>query len=175
MFNGGWLPPNSPLAQAAQPQDAASDDAASPATYQASSGDVLTLSSTSGVHVTLLAPSADTDPEAASGIVALFDSLYDANVALTGNTPAGDASLNGLLTLAVVPTSCGAGCVAVTATGIEMDAATLATLIDAVQNGADIDSVFTSAFASCFARSAAAAHPRDSAAGPAARFGVSAR
>ena len=91
-----------------------------PYQYQAFNGSTVTLYAMTGLETALLAPSPDLDVSTLNRIVAAFDGIYGAYQAATGRTPSLNVNFHGLSTVAVVPSTCGAGCGYLGATGIEV-------------------------------------------------------
>ncbi len=91
-----------------------------PTTYYSFFGDELHLYAYSGRHVAVLVPDANLDHSVMTEIVNVSDAAYEYYAAATGRTPGLAYHYNGLLTIASVPATCGAGCGQYGHTGIEI-------------------------------------------------------
>lgn len=87
--------------------------------YFSFNGPQLTLVAWDGTRVSLLTERADQDPVTMRNWLRALDSAYDFYAATAIRLPAPDRIRNGLLTIAQVPATCGAGCGLLGATGIE--------------------------------------------------------
>jgi hypothetical protein len=109
--------------------------------YQSFNGAALQLYPWRGERVALLTPTADLDPAVMQRIVNSFDRVYDYYHAATGRTPQPARVLDGLSTIAVVPSTCGAGCAYLGSTGIEMLPEWFNTLYTGVRDRNQFDQV----------------------------------
>ena len=91
-----------------------------PYSYTSFHGEHLTLYPYPGQKVALLVPSPDLDEATLYRIVYTFDAAYDYYHSATGREPGVFYNYNGLASIAVVPSTCGAGCAYLGATGIEL-------------------------------------------------------
>lgn len=92
----------------------------SPVTYTSVDQDNLTLFPIVGRNVVLLVPSADLDQTVLKQMVDTFDRAYDFYSYSTGRQPQLYLNYQGKATIAVVPSTCGAGCGYLGMTGIEL-------------------------------------------------------
>jgi hypothetical protein len=102
-------------------------------TYTTFGGQALPLYAWEGVHTAILTASPGRDPVVMAKLLAAADGTYAYYKAATGYTPGPAKTYNGKLTIAEVPTTCGAGCGYLGATGIELQTGTFAVGYDAVR------------------------------------------
>ena len=87
--------------------------------YNSFESDDLNMYVIEGQNVALLVPSLDYSLATLTNMVSVFDDVYDYYAGITGREPSPLYTYNGLATLAVVPSTCGAGCGYLGLTGIE--------------------------------------------------------
>lgn len=88
--------------------------------YTSFDGDTLALYAYVGANVALLAPAPDLDRATVDALVDTFDRIYTFYNTATGRIPTLYREYEGRATVAVVPSTCGAGCAYLGATGIEL-------------------------------------------------------
>jgi serralysin len=91
-----------------------------PTTYQDFDGALLNLYAWEGAYTALLSRRNDLSSAVMASILKVTDQTYQFYQTSTGYTPALEKVFNGKATIADVPTTCGAGCGYLGATGIEL-------------------------------------------------------
>lgn len=107
--------------------------------YMAFDGSGHSLAPYKGVHVALLAPPSYDDASTLARIVAAIDAAYSYYTEMTGREPTPYFQYDGLATVAVVPSTCGAGCAYLGSTGIELQTATFDELYRGVRERNEFD------------------------------------
>jgi len=110
-----------------------------PYNYTTFDGDTVTLYPYEGRNIALLVPSPNYNNSTIMQMVNVFDNVYDYYKQITGREPTLYYNYNGLATIAVVPTTCGAGCGYLGSTGIELLNSTFETLYNGVLNNGEYD------------------------------------
>jgi hypothetical protein len=96
-------------------------------------GDYLLLTPWEGTRVAYLTASPNLDPAVMALLLKATDDAYDFYFQATGRAPNNSRLYNGKLTIAQVPTTCGAGCGSLGATGIEILYSYFTDIYDAVR------------------------------------------
>lgn len=99
-----------------------SAQAPQPVMYTSINQDYLTLYPVIGRNIVLLAPSPELDPAVLQQMVDTFDRAYDFYKSVTGREPSLYLNYHEMPSIAVVPTTCGAGCGYLGMSGIELQA-----------------------------------------------------
>jgi hypothetical protein len=110
-----------------------------PYEYTTFEGDTISLYPYEGVDTALLVDSPNLNPLTISKIVNTLDGTYAYYKQSTGREPTLHFNYNGLSTVAQVPSTCGAGCGFLGATGIELLDSTFIRLYDGVINNNEFD------------------------------------
>ncbi len=104
-----------------------------PVSYVSFDHSTLNLSAYPGRRVALLLPTDQTwNAAVVWAIVGRLDAAYDYYTSVTGHEPAGGSNYHGLDAIAVVPSTCGAGCGYLGAQGIELQSSYWQILYDGV-------------------------------------------
>ncbi len=112
-----------------------------PYTYTAFDGTILQRYAWRGQHIAFLTERADLEPQVMQRLLTVFDSVYKYYAASVGGTPIPYNTVNGLLPIAEVPSTCGAGCGYLGFTGIELLSPFWYVLYDGVQRRNEFDQV----------------------------------
>src|SRR5690606_9933009 len=92
-----------------------------------------------GNHLALLVKREHYDPRILSIMTDVLDRAYEYYAEATGREPTPYFQYNGKATIAAVPSSCGAGCGFLGATGIELQDSTFALLFNGVKERGEFD------------------------------------
>jgi len=109
--------------------------------YTTFQGDTIELYPYEGRNIALLVPSPTLNDEVLERIINVFDDAYDYYAQVTGREPTLSREYNGLGTIAVVSSTCGAGCAYLGATGIEILDPYFDILYEGVHNNDEFDQV----------------------------------
>lgn len=109
--------------------------------YTSIEGDQLTRYAYVGERIAILVDSPDYAPMVMDEIVAVFDGAYRYYAEATGQEPALHFQYQGRATIAQVPSTCGAGCGFLGATGIEVVDSFWSILYDGVEQRGEFDQV----------------------------------
>jgi hypothetical protein len=112
-----------------------------PYTYTAFDGQQYTLYPYIGRRVALLTPSAEINDSTLRQVVDTLDRAFDYYVQVTGRAPSAGLTYNNLLPIAVVASTCGAGCAQMGMTGIEITQESFDKLYEGVKNTGRYDQV----------------------------------
>lgn len=135
----GWLRATCALLMLASLPAAAQ----TPTSYRSFDGTSLSLFAFEGQKVALLLDSATQDPAAIQQTLAAFDAAYTYYANVTGRlpTPFAATTYNGKLTIAQVPTTCGAGCGYVGFNGIEIESGYWRGVMDGIRLRGEFDQI----------------------------------
>lgn len=111
-----------------------------PVSYVSFDHTTLKLSAYAGHHIALLLPTDQTwDATTVWAIVGRLDAAYEYYTSVTGHEPAAGSNYHGLDTIAVVPSTCGAGCGYLGTQGIELQSSYWQILYDGVAQHSQYD------------------------------------
>lgn len=112
-----------------------------PVSYTTFGGDLLSRYAWKGQHIAFLTERDDLDPQVMARLLSVFDGVYRYYAGATGGTPIPFNTIDGLLTVADVPDTCGAGCGYLGFTGIELQSYWWQRLYDGVAQRDEFDQV----------------------------------
>ncbi|MBK6489565.1 MAG: hypothetical protein IPF98_22520 [Gemmatimonadetes bacterium] len=112
-----------------------------PYTYTSFNGDILPRFAWKGAKIAFLTERPDLDPQVMQRLLTVFDSVYAYYAATVGGTPIPYNLVDGRLSIAEVPSTCGAGCAYLGFTSIELLAPYWTLLYDGVAQRDEFDQV----------------------------------